>query len=342
MPQQLDLPPRATLAQVADRAGVSLKTASRALGGEPYVRDGTRQAVLTAARELGYRRNVAASLLARGRVSETVGLITGSFANPFYSALAQGIEDAVREHGLLLSVASSGEEPEREWELARHLAEHQSKAIVVASAMPDHEPYAGLVAAGTPVTFVDRRARGVASDSVVFADVEGGRLAARHLLRHGHRRIAFIGDYEWLPTQLDRLAGVADELATAGLEPVAPWTRLGLHDAGAAHAHVAAMLRAPEAPTAVIAGNNRILLGLVEALTGYDAGPPPATIGFDDVDWARAIGQTVIVQDPIAMGRTAGALVLARLDDPDLPVRTEVIGVDLVARGSGERPPRVG
>lgn len=337
MPSNLEnRAPRATLAQVASRAGVSLKTASRALGGEPYVRDDTRQIVLEAAQVLGYQRNVAASMLARGRVSETIGLITGNFTNPFYSALAQGLEDAVHSEGLLLNVANSGEDPEREWELARHLAEQQSRALVVASAMPEHSNYASLVASGTPVVFVDRAARGVKADSVVFANEEGGRLAARHLLAVGHRHIAFVGDFSWLPTQHDRLAGVAAELATAGLEPAQPWTTLGLHDVGVARDHVAAMLRSDDTPTAVVAGNNRIMLGVVEALTGFH-GPHPATIGFDDVDWARAIGQTVIAEDPVEMGRRAGALVMARLRDSRRPTLTEVLPVTLVARGSGER-----
>src|SRR5699024_7223796 len=80
---------RATLHEVAAVAGVSLKTASRALGGEAYVSEQTRKQVLDAARQLGYQRNAAASLLARGLLTDSIGLITGDFTNPFYSALAE-------------------------------------------------------------------------------------------------------------------------------------------------------------------------------------------------------------------------------------------------------------
>lgn len=332
-------PARSTLAQVAERAGVSLKTASRALGGEPYVREETRRAVLDAARVLGYQRNAAASLLARRRVSESIGLITGNFTNPFYSALAQGLEDAVSAEGLLLSVANSGEDADREWELARNLGEHQSKALVVASAMEDHSPYAALQATGSPVLFVDRAAHGLDADSVVFDNESGGREAARHLIALGHRRIAFVGDYEWMPTQRDRLAGIGAELEQVGVMDWQRWSRLGVHDSETAREHTAHLLRGSDAPSAIIAGNNRILLGVVEELLGHRGGTLPATIGFDDVEWARALGQTVIAEDPVEMGRRAGALVLERLLDPARPTRTEVLPVTLVARGSGERHP---
>lgn len=99
--------PRPTLAQVAARAGVSLKTASRALGGESYVSEKILASVLAAASELDYQRNAAASLLASGRLADSMGLITGDFTNPFYSALAQAIEDEIRPHGMHLSVANS-------------------------------------------------------------------------------------------------------------------------------------------------------------------------------------------------------------------------------------------
>ena len=330
------VPRRATLAQVAELAGVSLKTASRALGGEPYVSERTRAQVLTAARSLGYQRNAAASLLASGRLSESVGLIAGDFTNPFYSAVAEGLENAIRERGFHLTVASSRESAEREWELARTLADAQTKAIVVVSAMTDHSPYETLQARGVPVVFVDRAAEG--ADSVVLDNRGGGRAAARHLLAAGHRRIAFIGDYEWLPTHRDRVAGMAEVLDDAGIAGWRELVRTGAHDAATARRCAAELLAEPDPPTAVIAGNNRVLLGLVEELAARPEARP-AVLGFDDVEWARVLGISVVAHDPADIGRHAARLALARLVDRGGPAQSVVLPLTLVERGSAERPP---
>ncbi len=326
--------------QVAQLAGVSLKTASRALGGEPHIRPATRDQVLAAARELGYRRNTAASLLARGHHSDSFGLITGDLTNPFYSALAQGLEDEIRTEGLHLTVANSRESPELERSVAQSLADWQTKAVVVASAMPDHSSYAALQEHGIPVVFVDRAAQQIEADSVVFDNAGGGETAARHLLAGGHRRIAFIGDYTWLPTYQERLAGMAGAMDAAGIEGWRRWVRAGAHDVPSARAATAELLDGDDPPTAFFAGNNRAALGVIEELVGRSVdGGAPAVVGFDDFEGARALGVTVIANDPQEMGRRAGRLALDRLADRDLPVQTVTLPTTLVTRGSGERPP---
>lgn len=336
-------PRRATLAQVAELAGVSLKTASRALGGEKYVTDTTRGVVVAAAQRLGYQRNAAASLLAAGRLADDISLVTGDLTNPFYSALAQGLEDAIAGHGMHLSVANSRESPEHEWRLALSLADVCTKAIVVASAMPEHLKYEELQARGIPVVFVDRPAEGIDADSVVFDNRAGGRTAATHMLEHGHRRIGFIGDYEWLPTHRERIAGMGEILDHADVGPWRELVRVGAHDAPSARERLAELLALPDAPTAVIAGNNRIALGVMEGLAARDPELPRiAVLGFDDFDWAGVMGMSVIAHYPSEMGRHAARLALARLADRDRPAETVTLPMRLVARGSGEvRPPQM-
>ena len=323
--------PRPTLAQVAARAGVSLKTASRALGGESYVSEKTLSSVLAAASELDYQRNAAASLLASGRLADSVGLITGDFTNPFYSALAQAVEDEIRPRGMHLSVANSRESAEQEKRVAYDLADRQTKAVITVSAMIDHGDYAQLQARGIPVVFVDRPAENLAADSVVFDNREGGRLAARHLVEGGHQRIAFIGDYSWLPTYRQRLAGMGDVLDDSDVE----WRGLlrpDAHDVASARASVRELLRLDEPPTAIVAGNNRVLLGVMEEITDVDA--PPAVIGFDDPEWARVLGVSVIAGDVEELGRSAARLAIARLGDRLREPERVVVPMRLIARRS--------
>lgn len=328
---------RATLTDVAREAQVSLKTASRALAGEPHVTPSTRARVVAAASALGYERNAAASLLASGRRSDTVGFITGDLSNPFYSALASGVEAQLGTPDLRLSVASSDESPEREWALAQSFAAARVSALVIASAMREHSSYAALVAQGLPIVFVDRRPEGIDADAVVFDDVAGGRLAAAHLLRAGHLRIGFIGDYEWLPTSRGRLQGLEAELAASGTG--ASVVAMGAHDAAAAAAFAADMLSGRDAPTAIIAGNNRIMLGVATHLRGTTAARRPALIGFDDFEWADVVGATVVTGDAEQMGREAARRVIAQLGTRDRRPEVTVLPMALYTRGSGELSP---
>lgn len=322
---------RPTLAQVAARAGVSLKTASRALGGESYVSEKTLASVLEAAAALDYQRNAAASLLASGRLADSIGLITGDVTNPFYSALAQAIEDEIRPRGMHLSVANSRESAEQEQRVARDLADRQTTAVITVSAMTDHRDYAHLQARGIPVVFVDRPAENLAADSAVFDNREGGRLAARHLIDAGHRRIAFIGDYAWLPTYRQRLAGMGEVLDAVDAE----WRdllRTDAHDVASSRACTRALLALDTPPTAVVAGNNRILLGVMEEVA--ERADAPAVIGFDDPEWARVLGVSVVTGDVEALGRQAARLAVSRLGDRTRPVETVTVPMRLIARRS--------
>lgn len=325
---------RVTLAQVAEHAGVSLKTASRALGGEPHVTDQTRQRVLSAATTLGYRRNTAASLLASGRVAELVGLVTGDLTNPFYAALAQGLEDVIDPAGVQLNVASTREDPEQEWRLVRDLADLRVRGLVIVSAMDDHSRYAELQARGIELIFVDRPAQGVSACSVISDNLGGGRAAATHLLQHGHRRISFVGDYSWLHTYRQRVDGMGQVL-----DPEAPqWRELirdGAHDSATARRHVLELESSDQPPTAYVAGNNRVLLGILEALsTTREDRPMPAVLGFDDVEWGPVMQLSVVATDPYRMGRLAGEQLIAGHSAGGEPL---VVPTSLIARGSGER-----
>ncbi|WP_165807957.1 LacI family DNA-binding transcriptional regulator [Microbacterium sp. TPD7012] len=337
-PEDQAVVPRPTLAQVAARAGVSLKTASRALGGESYVSEKTLASVLAAAAELDYQRNAAASLLASGRLADSIGLITGDFTNPFYSALAQAIEDEIRPHGMHLSVANSRESAEQEQRVAHDLADRQTKAVITVSATQDHADYAQLQARGIPVVFVDRPAENVEADSVVFDNREGGRLAARHLIDAGHRRIAFIGDYAWLPTYRERLAGMGDVLDSTD----ADWRdllRTDAHDIASSRACMRDLLALADPPTAVVAGNNRILLGVMEEIA-ESSSPSPAVIGFDEPEWAQVLGISAVTGDVEALGRQAARLAVARLGDRTRSFENVVLPMRLIARrstASGER-----
>lgn len=321
-----------TLSRVAERAGVSLKTASRALNGEQHVADATRERVLSAAAELGFRMNPQASMLKRGIATPVVGMITGDLANPFYSALAKGVEKEVRAVGAHLTIASSDEDPDVERALVAEFADRHVRGLVIVSTRPTHEDLAALIARGTRVVFVDRPPVGVEADSIVIDNHGGAFAATQHLLAAGHRRIAFVGDYERLSTHRERRRGYTDALAEVGGEAI---VRVGSHDARSGRDAVAQLLTGPRPVTAILAGNNRIALGAVRAIAATS--PETALVGFDDFDLSDMLDVTTVAHDPAEMGRLAAQRILRHTGRTD--VERVVMPTRLIARGSGEKPP---
>lgn len=329
---------RATLQDVAARAGVSLKTASRAVNAEPYVSEQTRDKVLAAAAELGFRLNAGASQLARGVTSDVVGLVTGDLANPFYASLASGAESELREHGLQLTLASSDEDAAREAAIVEEFARRNVRAVLAVSTAEDQAHYATLTLRGIPAVFLDRAPRGVDADAILLENAEGGRDATAHLIAQGHRRIGFLGDFDRLPTFVERLAGYRRALDDAGLELDPTLVRSGAHDTATAARLTAELLEAEHPPTALFASNNRATIGALQAFARC-GGPAPALVGFDDFDLAEVLGVTVVAHDPREMGRQAARAAIRRLDERASTPETVRMPTRLIPRGSGERRP---
>jgi LacI family transcriptional regulator len=328
---------RPTMRDVASRAGVSLKTVSRVINGEPGVAVATAARVGDAIDELGFQRNDLARSLRQGVTSSTLGLVIEDVANPFYSAIAQAVEAAARERGYLLMTASCEEDPDRERELAHALLRRRVDALLLVPASRDH----GYLAGGTPVVFLDRPPVGLEADSVLLDNFGGARTAVEHLLAHGHRRIAVVGDMDELFTAAERLAGYRHALEAAGVPVRDELIRLGTHDAAQAERVVLELLALPpdRRPTALFAGNNRNAVGALRALR--TAPHRVAFVGFDDFELADllALPATVVRHDSQQMGAHAAALAFARLDGGEHPPRRVIVPTELVVRGSGEVPP---
>ncbi|MEV6850408.1 LacI family DNA-binding transcriptional regulator [Actinoplanes sp. NPDC051411] len=329
---------RPTLTQVAALAGVSLKTASRALNREPNVAPSTGQRVLDAADLLGYRLNGIARELRRGATSALVGLVSGDLANPFYSAVASGIERELRQHGLLLVTANNDEDPELERSLVDAFLERRVRALLIIPSVGEHDYLSIEGSHGIPFVFLDRPPDGVNGDAVLIDNVGGARSAAEHLLAGGHRRIAMVADLARMAPQRGRIDGFVAAMRAAGNTAWEPYVRTDIHDVRHAERAVRDLLELDPAPTAFFTTNNRLTTGALRAMR--DVAEPPALVGFDDFDLADVLGTTVVAHDMTAIGREAARLAYERISGHTGPARTIVISTSVVPRGSGERPPR--
>ncbi|MFB4277151.1 MULTISPECIES: LacI family DNA-binding transcriptional regulator [unclassified Nonomuraea] len=322
---------RPTMKDVASAAGVALKTVSRVVNGEPGVHPATAERVRTAIDRLGYSRNESARVLRRGTTA-TIGLVIEDVADPFYSGLSRAVEAVVIDHGCLLLSGSSGEEPGRERELVETFCARRVDGLIVVPAGDDHTYLRSELEAGTPVVFADRPpGAGIDVDTVLTDNVGGARQAVRHLLVHGHRRIAFLGDDPAIFTAAERLRGYRAELGGLFDERLVAMRPPALESV---RADLERMLALDDPPTALFTGNGRYTVTTLRAL----AGRRPALVGFDDFELADLLdpGVSVVAQDPYWMGRVAAELLFRRLRGDSGPPEHIELPVRLIARGSGE------
>lgn len=331
--QRASRPP--TLRTVAQLAGVSLKTASRVMNGEPNVRPQMQQRVRDAAKQLGFQPNAAATMLGRGVKTEHIALITSDIENPFSSAVAKGAESLARDRGMQLNVASSDDNPERELALVQDLVSRQVRGILLISSMQSHQDLSFVLEREIPLVFVDRAPNGLQAPSVLFDNRAAAREAVTHLILAGHRRIAFVGDYRWPSSHVDRYSGYREALAAAGLPADDSMLHENVHGMHRAREVVRELLDRPDPPTALFVANNQLSVGALYARS--ERGDAVAMVGFDDFDLAELAGVTVVRHDPVAMGRRAVEILF---DEALLrSSHRETASTELVSRGSGEQGP---
>lgn len=327
---------------VAALAGVSLKTVSRVINREPGVSAELAERVWQAVELLDYRHNTAASGLRRtDRRTATIGLLLEDVANPFASAIHRAVEDVARARATLVFAGSSDGDPRRELELVRGLASRQVDGLIVMAAGRDHRELLNERRLGLPMVFVDRLASAPDVDSVTSDNRGGVQAGVGHLARHGHRRIAFLGDLRTIWTAEQRYLGYLEGLATYGVRLSEDLVRRDLRSIEAAEAAANALLDLAEPPTAFFGGQNLLTIGVVRALQQRGLQRRVALIGFDDFTVADLLDPpaSVIAQDPAAIGRAAAARLFARLDGDESSAEHVQIPTRLIARGSGEIPP---
>jgi LacI family transcriptional regulator len=321
---------------VAERAGVSLKTVSRVINAESGVATATAERVGEAIAALGFQRNDLARSLRHGLSSSTLGLVIEDVANPFYSTVAQAVETAARERGFLLITASAREDAERERELVGALVGRRVDALLIVPAGADQR-YVETMSGRTAFVYIDRPPGGLEADTVLLDDAGGARAAVEHLLARGHRRIACVADRTEVYTARERVAGYEAALTAAGVALDPELIRPGSPDATHAETVVSELLALPpdRRPTAAFTANNRNTIGALHALAGRR--DELALVGFDDFELADLLGITVVRADPGQLGTRAASLAFARLDGDERPPQHVTIPTELVERGSGER-----
>jgi len=327
---------RSILRDVATTAGVSLRTASRVLNDDPRVAATTRDRVRRVMEDLRYTPDLMARSL-RGGTDATIGLVVESIADPFFAALIEAVEDAGSDQGRSVLVASTHGDQDRASRVLGELLRRRVSGLLVVPTAGDHSWLADVTPA---LVCVDRPASGVEADVVRIDDEEAAYLGVSHLIAHGHRRIAYVGDYANVVTSAERLAGYRKALVDHGLPVPDHLIHAGCPTAHAAGAAVSALLAGADQPTAVFSAATRCSLGVVPAMHRLGR-TDVALVGFGDFAMADALEPAVSVvdHDGAAVGRVAAARLLRRIQEPELASATVHVPVALLERGSGELAP---
>jgi LacI family transcriptional regulator len=307
---------------IARAAGVSKSTVSLVLQGSGLVKADTRARVEATIERLGYVYNRGAANL-RASSSSFVGMVISDLTNPFFAELAAGIESALYALGFVPILANTNEDVERQARVLRSLREHNVAGIIMSPARgADAWMLANQLPATMPTIITMRRIIGSPFPYIGPDNRAGSREAVAHLLRLGHRRIAYLGGDEKITTQQERAAGWQDALAAAGVvyDPdlvfPAPPTRAGGREA------IERALASPKPPTAVFCYNDIVAMGAARAIAmrGLTPGRDIAVVGFDDIAEAEhnAPPLTTVSADTREMGaRCADSLLrLIRGEDP--------------------------
>ena len=326
-----------TIRNVAERAGVSKSLVSLVMRGSPHVSERRRQAVLKAARELGYRPNAVARSLVEGR-TRLIGALVADLHNPFFAEFLDGLQESLHGANLRMIVGSGRWDPLFEAEAVDAFLEMRVDGLVLLSVVPDSLNDA---AASVPVVIVgERDVSGV--DIVVDDDELGARLAVDHLVELGHQSIAHI---EGAPstTARYRRAGYEQAMSQHGLASHIVVEPGDFTEEGGHRAARALLSRRPR-PTAIFAPNDLVAIGALSAADELGLRVPAdlSIVGDDNTHLAaiRHISLTTVDQPRRDMGRVAAELLSARIDDVLREPRQTLVVPHLVTRATTGRVPQ--
>jgi len=329
----------ATIKDVARLAGVAPSTVSNYFTGNANVSEETRTRIEKAIKELGYRPNIAARSL-RLSQSKSIGLVVPNIANPYFSEIVQAIGLACQPLGYSLLLSASNGDDSRETELVNNLFKQHIDGLLIIHTGRDRQELPFADDPPLPVVFVDREVVGCAS--VATDNYLGGRMAAQHLVRLGHRHIGILAGDIHVRNVQQRVEGFQDELARYGLS-VDPNLVIKGTQSFETGRDVHLLMVQSKPPTAIFATNDIIALGAWHKLTtmGYRVPEDVSIVGFDNIEMSQWTipPLTTVHQDKRELGRQAVALLVKTIQSRIPFSETIYVPPEIVVRGSSAPPP---
>jgi LacI family transcriptional regulator len=329
-------PPR--LEDIAAKVGVAVSTASRALAGSTAISAETRRAVQEAAADLGYR------LPAQGRrvkksATRMVGVVVGALHNRFMTQLLEHLHHALHEAGYQLTLIIDSMSEASALQTLRPLVDGYLDGLIIATATLDSPVVAELRRRGVPIVLVVRSVGQPGLDTIEIDNVHAGEVAVGHLHELGHRRIGLLMGPRNISTSRDRVVGTLRWLEAHGIAAGDVPLVWGEYTTESGYSCAMSMLAAHEDLTAIVAGNDTIAIGVLEAARRRGLSVPDqlSVIGFDDIPFAGSslLSLTTIRQPVEAMARMAARRLVERIGAGAMTAAVhDLLPIHLIRRGT--------
>ena len=314
-----------TIKDVAAKAGVSVSTASRIMGGYGYSSDEARKKVMAASKELGYRPNLIAKSMVK-RKTKTIGLLVTDIANPFFLSLINSVESNARKYGYNILLSNTDESGQEEAEAVLSMVERRVDGLLIVPACDICAKgisksrlahYKELRSQGIPFVFMDRSIDGVKADSIVFENFAPAYEATRRLITEGYRRIAMVSPDQMINTIEDRREGFFAAVKEAGETIGSSSTVVCGYKPEAVAESFQEFLR-KEVPDAILTLDYQMTIGTMAALYRKKI-EGTRIIGFDEIGITESLFPfrlTTIHQPIDEMARLATQILIDAIEHP--------------------------
>jgi DNA-binding LacI/PurR family transcriptional regulator len=330
-----------TAKDVARKAGVSIATVSRVVNKQETVAPHMRARVLQAIEALGYQPSRTAQRL-RAKRGHVIGLIISDVQNPYFTAVARGIEDVAYQHGYSLILCNSDEDSEKERLYLDVMRAEAVAGVILATTVEDNPGVRQLTDNGIPVVAIDRQLTDPGIDSVMVDSVQGTVEALSYLIELGHQRIGFICGPLTITTMRERRDGYVLAHRRHGLPVLPQLMQFDSPKQAGGYACALELLRQQPMMTAIFASNNLMAMGALKAVQERGLRIPEdiSVVCFSDMPWGALLQPplTVISQPDYELGQKAAELMVERLEHPDKPVAHLQLDLKLIVRASTGRP----
>ncbi|NLK68626.1 MAG: LacI family transcriptional regulator [Clostridiaceae bacterium] len=302
-----------TIKDIAKVAGVSYATVSRALNDHPEINVITKEKIKEIAQQMGYTPNAVARGLVK-KNTEMIALLIPDITNPFYPEVARGVEDYARENGYCVFLCNTNWDEENEQKYLTILKERRVDGIIIAPVSTDTIDYVSDSKLDIPVVYIGSRVDCNKSNYVVIDDFKAGYMATEYLMKLGHSNIAFIGGHDKSTSHIDRINGYKQALKENRLEADINSIKGYSFKKESGYGTFLKMVKNRKVPTAIVAENDIIALGIMEAAEkhGYDVPKDISIIGIDDIEFGSLpkINLTTVAQPKFDIGRKSADILL--------------------------------
>jgi len=323
---------------VAQKAGVSIKTVSRVVNGQGEISEATRKRILTVIQDLGYRPSMVARALVTQK-THTIGLVMGDITyNPFFPEVARGVLDAAQAQGYNVFLCNVEENQAHELEILHSLADHAVDGIIIYPTYYSQDHLKTFANYFRPLISINKCIEHPGVATILLQTCKGAKLAVDYLANKGYIKIGMIANSSPL-NLIERVRGFREGMAANGLKVVEDWIippTNPTYEAG--YEAMKIMLNKHPEVEAVFAYNDLLAMGAIRACREAGRRVPDdcAIVGFDDIDWAakNTPPLTTIRVDKYKLGQLATQRLFEMFDhDDDIPPPT-YLDVELVARES--------